>query len=168
VLCFAADTSLIDAASEGARAEPTMHSLIYISRSLLTPANRAREIERILEAAHRRNRALGVTGALLFTGKNFAQVIEGDPDAVRRLMQSIRADPRHEDVRTVGEASCRRRTFFGWTMAYVGTATYVQRHIDRLLAGDAAGDPTQVAGLKRLIFELALADGVDDGSLRSA
>lgn len=52
----------------------------------------------VFATARRRNPALGVTGALLFDGECFAQLVEGEHDVVRALVQRIEADPRHVDM----------------------------------------------------------------------
>jgi len=56
------------------------------------------EIPRIVAAARTRNTVAGITGVLLFTGRDFAQVIEGPRQTVADLWASIRADPRHHDM----------------------------------------------------------------------
>ena len=60
--------------------------LAYISKSAV---NGSREdiqlqISNILEVAQRNNAAMGITGALLYSGGYFCQVIEGEEDKVSR------------------------------------------------------------------------------------
>ena len=71
--------------------------LLYVSR--LAPACTWEVVKEIVAAARRNNPVYGVSGALLFDGERFCQLIEGDEPAVRTLMDNIARDPRHTDVR---------------------------------------------------------------------
>lgn len=70
--------------------------LAYVSRP--RPGMSLGEIPRIVAAVRARNDVVGITGVLLFTGQDFAQMIEGPPQVVANLWASIRADPRHHDI----------------------------------------------------------------------
>jgi hypothetical protein len=78
------------------RAE-TPFQLLYVSR--LAPACTWEVVKEIVNAARRNNPAHGITGALLFDGERFCQLIEGDEPAVRALMDNIARDTRHTDVK---------------------------------------------------------------------
>lgn len=71
--------------------------LLYVSR--LASACTWEVVKEIVAAARRNNPGYGVSGALLFDGERFCQLIEGDEPAVRTLMDNIARDPRHTDVR---------------------------------------------------------------------
>jgi hypothetical protein len=101
-----------------------LRRLIYRSRSRIgggAPAAGA-EIGRILEVARSRNDRLGLTGALICRGGRFAQALEGPADQVQALFDSIRADPRHDEIETIDDAPVMARAFPHWSMAYVGDA----------------------------------------------
>jgi hypothetical protein len=104
-------------------------SLIYVSRSLLNFPDEAAEVDRIVGVSVARNEGLSVTGALIFTGKRFAQVLEGPESSLDELMNSIRRDPRHTDLTVVQQTPVAERRFAGWSMAYSGASTYVNRQI---------------------------------------
>lgn len=89
--------------------------VFYISRSLATPV----EVERIVAAAREINAQRDVTGALLYTGGHFAQVLEGPPAALDQTMNTILADCRHERVTRLLDGRAARRRFRDWTMAFV-------------------------------------------------
>lgn len=108
-------------------------SLLYVSTSLLSPAEEQPALDDIIAVARSRNTDLGVTGALVFTRKHFAQNLEGDAAAVDELMASIRRDPRHNNVNIVERAEIADRRFASWSMAYAGPSSYVDRHIVPLL-----------------------------------
>lgn len=115
-----------------------MIQLCYIStaRPFVTP----REIETILEISRVNNRRAGVTGILLFNGKRFLQLLEGDADAVETVYRRIARDPRHFAIVRLSERAIDAREFDHWDMAY------------RRFPGETAADRVnaQVASLTRL------------------
>ena len=74
-----------------------------------------------------------LSGALLFTGTYFAQLLEGADDQINLLMAEISADPRHENVIVVDRSSIDMRRFGDWNMGYLGSSQFVQRHISQLV-----------------------------------
>jgi len=59
--------------------------LIYSSHSRIAPDHTTTELGEIFTVARRKNKALGVTGALVITEDSFAQTLEGDETVVRDL-----------------------------------------------------------------------------------
>lgn len=110
----------------------TLFRLLYVSASLLPPDSADRIVEGIVDVARARNSREGITGALLFTGEGFAQVLEGEQQAVLRLMADIERDRGHHEINIVLQAAVATRWFDGWSMAYNGTATYVKDLVDAL------------------------------------
>jgi len=110
-----------------------IYTVLYVSKTLLEfPAGEA-EVADIVAFSRSRNAGLEVTGALISTGTYFAQLLEGPREAVEELMRSIDADPRHMRIKTMRTAEEARR-FAGWSMAYSGTADYVDRQIAPLFS----------------------------------
>ena len=66
--------------------------LAYVSRP--RPGLSVVEIPRIVSVCRARNEVEGITGVLLYTGLDFAQVIEGSWQPVVDLWERIRADER--------------------------------------------------------------------------
>jgi hypothetical protein len=93
--------------------------LIYNSHNLIEPTSTTDELGAIFTTARRRNRSLGVTGALIVTGDAFVQALEGDEAVVRDLYAQISRDERHDRVTTVDEQTVPARTFGRWAMARV-------------------------------------------------
>lgn len=95
--------------------------LVYCSLNRIegTGAEVLQEIDRLLETSRRNNKRLGITGALLFNGIAFGQVLEGDEAPVRALYAKICTDPRNENVVLLSESVETERVFPGWAMAYV-------------------------------------------------
>jgi DNA-binding transcriptional regulator YbjK len=64
-----------------------------VATSLPPPALAA-----FIDRVRAKNRAINVTGRLLYDGERFIQVIEGRKATVGSLFEAIAADPRHRDV----------------------------------------------------------------------
>ena len=108
-------------------------SLLYISTSTMVAMNADGEARAIAAQAVVKNSTRKVSGALLFTGKHFAQVLEGAEDQIDLLMAKISADSRHENVIVVDRSPTDIRRFGDWNMAYLGPSQFVQRHISQLI-----------------------------------
>ena len=77
----------------------TSFQLLYISH--LASHCDFSVVKEIVDVARRSNPALGITGALLFDGERFCQLLEGGEPEVRALMRRIAADSRHTGVRVL-------------------------------------------------------------------
>lgn len=78
------------------------------------------DLEAILDDARKGNEQRNITGALVFVDGVFLQVLEGERQAVQKLMKSINADSRHCEVTVFHEGEADRPLFSNWRMAYVG------------------------------------------------
>jgi hypothetical protein len=96
------------------------YRLIYCSRSRLHGSDEEVQasIASILATSRRSNQKVGITGALIFDGEGFAQVLEGPRGAVERTYASIRIDTRHHSVTLLEQAYQPERHFADWFMAY--------------------------------------------------
>lgn len=124
-------------------------SLLYVSSAELKPGEAEAEVDAIVAVSLLRNSGLGVTGALVYTQRNFAQYLEGPPDALTVLMDSIRRDSRHRDVDIVYRDEGEDRRFPAWAMAYAGPSTFVAAHVRSLV--DTAASPGLRKASDRLI-----------------
>lgn len=134
-------------------------SLTYVSKSRLASED-AEEVDAIVEASRKNNARVGITGALLFTGRDFAQTLEGDRQAVLDLMERIKRDPRHDQVEIVHQSDNPVRSFANWSMAYRGLTTYVQRHVDaaRDRSAHSFGSDVGQLELRQLLLGFARGD----------
>ncbi len=73
----------------------------------------------LLEKARVNNRALGVTGVLLYHNGSFLQVLEGPESVVDGLFQKIAKDPRHTRMMTIKRGPISQRAFSEWSMGFV-------------------------------------------------
>ena len=92
--------------------------LLYRSDSELTGSDHAvREAAfAIAEKARARNARDGVTGALMFVGGAFVQVLEGDTPAVEAVFESICRDTRHRRLLLHDFSAIEERLFASWDM----------------------------------------------------
>jgi hypothetical protein len=120
------------------------YSLLYVSKTLLEYPEGKAELASIVAAANLRNAQLEITGALISTSSYFAQVLEGSQAAVEELMRSIDADPRHMRLKIIRTAEEPRR-FTGWSMAYSGYASFIDRNIAPLFSPIGEGDAQHLA-----------------------
>ena len=109
-----------------------MISLLYVSRAAFPSGSADRSIAEILRSARVRNGAMEVTGALLYLGGFFAQVLEGEANDVNQLMIEILRDERHRDVRIIEVGPIEGRRFSNWSMAWVPAAPGPRSYLETL------------------------------------
>lgn len=76
-------------------------------------------VKDVVDVSRRRNPALGLTGALLFDGGHFCQLIEGAEGDALELMSRIQRDPRHTDLQLLHAGSAAgARLLNRWASGY--------------------------------------------------
>lgn len=112
-----------------------LYHISYFSRSSLKGSDDDVKIgiESILNVAQQRNAQQGVTGALLYSGGYFIQVLEGKEEAVEEIFESIQCDTRHYDVVVIDHAHMAERSFPKWSMALAGFDPELLPGLDDLL-----------------------------------
>ena len=88
--------------------------LVYVSAAVrpFSPD----ELAAILRTSRANNRAVGVTGMLLYSGGNVMQALEGPADAVDDTFRRIQADPRHQTLSLLYRRATQERAFPEWAM----------------------------------------------------
>ncbi len=94
-----------------------LKQLFYVSR--VKHVLSELEVRAILETSRRNNRRADITGCLLFSGRHFAQILEGEEAAVSELMNRVQADPRHSDMTIAFQNQIDRRRYQEWSMGYL-------------------------------------------------
>ena len=125
-----------------------VRALLYVSRNLIHYPDTDGDIEKLVAVSRSRNKSLDLTGALISTEGNFAQILEGPSSSVTQVMESILRDPRHTDIVIVSDHAQSQRRFANWAMAYSGRAAYVQQLLKPLTSPP---DETTEALERRLI-----------------
>lgn len=123
---------------------------VYIS----TAQDLSREqVEGILQTCARNNVAHGVTGLLLYNGRNFLQLLEGDKDVLDRLMASIEVDPRHAGVAMIHKGEVEARVCPDWAMKRIAIAEAIEARQERLEEELPEGiDPS----LRKMVLNFAM------------
>ncbi|TVQ33518.1 MAG: BLUF domain-containing protein [Phycisphaeraceae bacterium] len=91
-----------------------LKQLLYISRP--TQDVTREMLNSIASAASMRNPAFSITGLLLLGNGLFMQMLEGPPDCVETLLDTIRDDPRHRGLEVLLEREVESRFFPDWSM----------------------------------------------------
>lgn len=133
----------------------TLFRIVYVSSALLPPGQEDDEVTRIVERAVIANGAHNITGALIYDGSRFAQVIEGPETVTRALCDRILADPRHADPVILEQTPAGRRLFDGFSLAYRGRSVYVERTLARPLRADEARGGPALSQLITMMREFA-------------
>ncbi|MFN3621093.1 BLUF domain-containing protein [Sphingorhabdus sp.] len=134
-----------------------LERLIYVSKSRIEAAGSDFAITQLVREARSRNASLAVSGALLFTGTHFAQILEGRASCLALVMSELKADYRYADMFIAAHYPISSRIFSDWQMAYAGQSQFIAQHINRLLRNNSRSD--QRRGVDRLtdIFTAFLA-----------
>ncbi len=113
-----------------------LYRLAYISKNSMIGDRQAiqSEIENILATAHQNNPAKGITGALLYSGGFFCQVIEGAQEEIEALFESIQMDDRHSDVTILHFEKIDVRGFDEWAMAFAGIEEAMRFDLEQIKA----------------------------------
>jgi methanogenic corrinoid protein MtbC1 len=88
--------------------------LTYQSRAVSRPSES--ELQQLVDKARSRNRSLGITGMLLYENGRFLQTLEGPPEGLRTVWDSIRHDERHRDIEVLTEHMVSSRLFSDWDL----------------------------------------------------
>lgn len=107
-----------------------LRRVVYVSHSPPEAPVTREMLEGILAAARRNNARVGVTGALLYSARRFAQVLEGPAEAVEAIFETIQCDTRHDQIAVLEVSSPAERAFADWSMAFVGEAPVTAADLD--------------------------------------
>ncbi|MBH0238304.1 BLUF domain-containing protein [Methylobrevis albus] len=136
--------------------------LVYVSRNRILDLELpfAHEIRAIQAACDRSNPAASLTGALAFSERLFAGVLEGDRIHVSSTLRRIVCDHRHADVTLLQFGAVGQRRFADWALAYAGQSEEMERLYLRY--GITAGfDPSRmtVDSLVSLLAQMVRMEG---------
>ena len=99
--------------------------LLYRSRWVSEGGNAPAEseVQGLLSQSRAANAAVEVTGALMLSGLNVVQALEGDPDALETTFERICCDLRHTEVELLGFSKVDERAFGEWWMGCISADT---------------------------------------------
>ncbi|MEL7187980.1 MAG: BLUF domain-containing protein [Pseudomonadota bacterium] len=96
---------------------------LYISTA---PSLSREEVDNILESSARNNPERGITGLLLYNGRNFLQLLEGEEAELVPLMVRITHDPRHTGISVLDRSAISKRGCPDWAMKRVMIAQSIE------------------------------------------
>lgn len=92
-----------------------LYRLIYSSEAV--PGFGEKELRQLLLRCRKKNSENGITGALIFVDHVFLQILEGNKTDVITLMDKVRNDPRHRNIKVFSEREDDKYLFSAWSMA---------------------------------------------------
>ncbi len=100
----------------------SLYRLVYCSRNRIsgTGPEVTEQLQGILASSRVNNGRVGITGALLYSAGNFAQVLEGPLSSIEQTFEMIQRDPRHSEVVVIQSGPTAARDFPEWSMAFAG------------------------------------------------
>jgi hypothetical protein len=99
---------------------PGLWQLVYVSAA--APGFELADLESVLRVSRERNARAQISGILLFEGRSFLQVLEGERAPIDALLETIRADARHDRTTLLLREPIEQRSFADWTMGYTRVA----------------------------------------------
>ncbi|GAC20341.1 BLUF domain-containing protein [Paraglaciecola arctica] len=94
-----------------------MIHLIYVSD--FSRELNQQDFDDILAVSTKNNYEQDITGFLVVNGQNFFQVLEGSKKHVFTLLEAIRRDPRHQNLRVIISEIIEKRDYPNWSMGFV-------------------------------------------------
>ncbi len=83
----------------------------------MTPFEKSELLE-LEQQAQLKNDKLGITGMLCYVQSQFLQYLEGSPESVDYLMESISIDERHTIIKRIEMSGLGSRLFEDWSLRY--------------------------------------------------
>ena len=93
-----------------------MIQVSYISSA--TKNFSTQELQALLQECRDNNARAGITGMLLYGNQTFVQILEGEEHVVDGLLETIKRDRRHSNVRLLQRRPIERREYSDWSMGF--------------------------------------------------
>jgi hypothetical protein len=90
----------------------------YIYTSHATQDFSDDELSDLLRHSNANNALKDITGMLVYENRIFIQLLEGPEQQIRRLVDTISRDPRHDQFTELAEMEISRRSFPDWSMGF--------------------------------------------------
>jgi hypothetical protein len=137
-----------------------LYRIVYCSKNSLqgNAAEIEAELRRILETARRNNARRGITGALLYNGGCFAQILEGPLEEVEAVFEIIQSDHRHHEVNVIENGPITARLFPDWSMAFAASSSidgtpHVTEAFEQVFAGSLHATNQLLLLLNQVVVE---------------
>ncbi|HVE51466.1 MAG TPA: BLUF domain-containing protein [Casimicrobiaceae bacterium] len=91
--------------------------------SLARPGLRPADTSNIIGTSRSNNARDGITGALIYSGESFLQLVEGADAALTALWGRLAGDDRHRQLASLFDRSVAQRSFGDWRAGYMPEET---------------------------------------------
>lgn len=95
----------------------------------LSDTSYSSEILKIVNNSRKKNKSLGITGVVLFSGVTIFQFLEGNAEEIAKLIHKISRDPRHRDFSIVLNCKGDECLFPDWSMRLISAGTAFQKEV---------------------------------------
>lgn len=127
-----------------------MRQYVYVSTAEQLEQD---DVAAILASCQRNNSERGVTGLLLYNGRNFLQLLEGSDDDLEWIMRRIELDSRHHGISRLYDEPATERACPDWLMKRIALGDPGAARRERLEAElPATLDPH----VRRMILNFAM------------
>ncbi len=100
------------------------HQLLY--ESIATTSMTLEDVINMLEKCNQQNYEIRLSGLLVFHNHRFMQLLEGSKSSVDFIMQKIRKDTRHSNLKILHESESMERSMGAWAMAFTMNTSNVE------------------------------------------
>ena len=142
-----------------------MLQIVYLSTAAREYGKK--ELKKILEVSRRNNAPDGVTGMLCYHQGTFFQMLEGEEDQVRAVMDRVARDDRHFGVTVLLEQEVSERSMPDWSMAFRELSSAEANALAGFDHALKADGPSRLDGAARESEALTLLRSFQDNSRTS-
>ena len=95
-----------------------LHRAVYVSEAVGDTARDISVLAEILGGSRKNNPARGMSGLLLAHDDAFLQVLEGQASDIERLLERLKRDDRHRNLKLLSFEPIAARAFGEWSMGH--------------------------------------------------
>ena len=129
-----------------------LHRAVYVSEAVDDAARDLAVLSEILGGSQKRNPARGLSGLLIAHDDAFLQALEGQAADIERLLERLKRDDRHRNLKLLSFQPIAARAFGEWSMGHAR----ITPRIARTLTTSRLADISEAAAL-RLLLDCAAA-----------
>ncbi|MGJ8619990.1 MAG: BLUF domain-containing protein [Methylophilaceae bacterium] len=104
--------------------------IIYVSRATFPLSNNPYKVEPqvsdILQQSRANNRNRRLVGVLCFGEGYFLQCLQGKENDINELVEALKQDTRHTDIKVLSSTLVNNKSFSKWRMKYAGVGSDIQ------------------------------------------
>jgi hypothetical protein len=104
------------------------HELLYTS--LAVREMNTDDLTGLLAQSREKNARLKITGLLIYSKREFMQLLEGNKEDIFELYNTIVKDERHQQVKLLWDGEIEDRSFKDWSMAFLNIDGIEQDKLD--------------------------------------